>query len=56
MTVQQAIALSGGLTERGSDRGVTATRLVNGKAVDVPVRLDDVVQPNDTLNIRQRFF
>lgn len=56
MTVQQAIALSGGLTERGSDRGVTATRLVNGKAVDVAVKLEDAVLANDTLNIRQRFF
>jgi polysaccharide export outer membrane protein len=56
MTVQQAIALSGGLTDRGSDRGLTATRLVNGKAVDVPVRLEDTVQSNDTLNVRQRFF
>jgi polysaccharide export outer membrane protein len=56
MTVQQAVALSGGLTDRGSDRGITATRLVNGKATDVPVKLDDGVMPNDTLNIRQRFF
>jgi len=56
LTVQQAIALSGGLTERGSDRGVTATRLVNGKAVDVSVKLEDLVEPNDTLNVRQRFF
>jgi polysaccharide export outer membrane protein len=56
MTVQQAIALSGGLTDRGSDRGITATRLVNGKAVDVPVKLEDAVLANDTLNVRQRFF
>lgn len=56
LTVQQAIALSGGLTDRGSDRGITATRIVNGKAVDVPVRLEDTVAPNDTLNVRQRFF
>lgn len=56
LTVQQAIALAGGLTDRGSDRGMTATRLVNGKAADVPVRLEDPVVANDTLNIRQRFF
>lgn len=56
MTVQQAIALSGGLTDRGSDRGLTATRIVNGKAVDVPVKLEDQVQANDTLSVRQRFF
>jgi polysaccharide export outer membrane protein len=56
MTVQQAIALAGGLTERGSNRGVTATRLVGGKAVDVPIKLDDLVRANDTVNVRQRFF
>lgn len=56
MTVQQAIALAGGLTDRGSDRGITATRLVQGKTVDVTVKLEDAVVANDTLNVRQRFF
>ena len=56
MTVQQAIALAGGLNDRGSDRGVTATRLVKGKMTDVPVRLDDKVQANDTIHVRSRFF
>jgi polysaccharide export outer membrane protein len=56
MTVQQAIALAGGLTDRGSDRRLTATRQVNGKTADVSVRLDDKVQPNDTINVPQRFF
>jgi polysaccharide export outer membrane protein len=56
MSVQQAIALAGGLTERGSNRGIIATRIVNGKAADVAVKLEDAVEPNDTLNIRQRFF
>ncbi len=35
MTVQQAIALAGGLTDRGSDRRITVTRIVNGKYTDV---------------------
>jgi polysaccharide export outer membrane protein len=56
MTVQQAIALAGGLSERGSDRGIVAKRLVNGKVIDVDLRLDDKVQPGDTIIIRQRFF
>lgn len=56
MTVQQAIALAGGLTDRGSDRGMTATRLVNGKSTEVSVRLDDKVQANDVIRVRQRFF
>src|SRR5262249_9473508 len=56
MTVAQPIAMAGGLTERGSDRGITATRIVNGKSVEVSVKLEDKVQPNDTINIRNRFF
>jgi polysaccharide export outer membrane protein len=56
MTVQQAIALAGGLNDRGSDRRITATRVVNGKSEDVKVELDDKVEPNDVLNIPSRFF
>ena len=55
-TIQQAIAMAGGLTERGSDRGITVTRIVNGKSTDVKVTLEDKVQPNDTIMIRNRFF
>ncbi len=56
MTVEQAIALAGGLAERGSDRGISVTRTVNGRSVDVAVKLQDRVQPNDTIKIRPRFF
>ena len=56
MTIEQAIALAGGLSDRGSDRRLKAKRLVNGKLVDVPVELEDKVQPNDTINIPSRFF
>ena len=45
MTVQQAIALAGGLSDRGSDRGIMVRRLVNGKMADVEVKLDDKVSP-----------
>jgi polysaccharide export outer membrane protein len=55
-TMQQAIAVAGGLSERGSDRGITVTRLINGKSTDVKVTLEDKVQPNDTIIIRNRFF
>ena len=34
----------------------TATRLVSGKNTDVSVTLEDKVQPNDTITIRNRFF
>ena len=56
MTVQQAIALAGGLSDRGSDRGIMARRLVKGKMADVEVKLDDKVLAGDTIVVRQRFF
>jgi polysaccharide export outer membrane protein len=56
MTVEQAIALAGGLTDRGSDRGIIVTRKVNGIAVDLGVNKVEKVQPGDTIKIRGRFF
>jgi polysaccharide export outer membrane protein len=54
MTVNQAIAVAGGFTERGSTRGVKIIRKVNGKEVEVKVKLSDLVLPNDTIKVRQR--
>jgi polysaccharide export outer membrane protein len=54
MTVQQAIAVAGGLTERGSTRGIKIRRKVKGKDVEVNARMTDLVQPNDTIQVRQR--
>jgi polysaccharide export outer membrane protein len=56
MTVQQAIALAGGLTERGSDRRLRVRRLVGGKLTEVGIELTDQVQPDDTITIPGRFF
>ena len=54
MTVLQAISLAGGLSEKGSDRGIKVVRVVNGQKKEIRVKLSDVIQPNDTLMIRQR--
>lgn len=56
MTIDQAIALAGGLNERGSDRRISVKRLIKGKITEVGVKLEDKVQPNDTINIPSRFF
>jgi len=56
MTVEQAIALAGGLTERGSDRGIVITRMVNGYRVDLGVTKLDKVHAGDTIKVRGRFF
>jgi polysaccharide export outer membrane protein len=54
MTVQQAIAEAGGLTERGSTRRIKIVRKVNGKDVEIDAKMTDVVQPNDTIRVPQR--
>jgi polysaccharide biosynthesis/export protein len=57
MTVQQAIALAGGLTDRGSDRRIKADRTMSdGKVSEVSLRLEDKVQPNDTIKIASKIF
>jgi polysaccharide export outer membrane protein len=55
-TVEQAIALAGGLSERGSDRRITASRTVKGRRVTVSLSLSDLVQPGDTITVQQRIF
>lgn len=54
MTVQQAIAVAGGISERGSTRGIKIIRKVKGKDVEIDVEMSDVVRPNDTIRVRQR--
>jgi polysaccharide export outer membrane protein len=56
MTVLQAIALAGGLSERGSNRGIKILRKVSGRQVEVSARTSDLVKPGDTIVVRQRFF
>ena len=57
MTVQQAIAVAGGLTDRGSDRRIKADRIMSdGKVAEVSLRLEDKVQPNDTIKIANKIF
>jgi polysaccharide export outer membrane protein len=54
MTVRQAIAEAGGITERGSTRGIKIIRKVNDKEVEIDAEMSDLVRPNDTIRVRQR--
>jgi polysaccharide export outer membrane protein len=54
ITVLQAMSLAGGLSDRGSNRGVKIIRIVNGEKKEIGVKLTDLVEANDTLVIRQR--
>jgi polysaccharide export outer membrane protein len=56
MTVRQVLALAGGVTDRGSTGRIQIIRTVDGEERTVGVKLQDVVQPNDTIVVRERFF
>ena len=56
MTVRQALALAGGVTERGSSRRVQIMRVVDGKEVATGVTLQTPVQSGDTIVVLQRYF
>jgi polysaccharide biosynthesis/export protein len=56
-TVLQALSLAGGVTDRGSTGRVYVVRTdAAGKQVETKVKLTDVVQPGDTLVVKERFF
>jgi polysaccharide export outer membrane protein len=54
MTVQQVLALAGGITERGTDRRMQIIRQVDGKKTTYDARNDDVVRGGDIINVRPK--
>lgn len=56
ITVQKALAMAGGVTERGAPGRTKIQRIVNGSLVEIKARMNDLVKPNDTLVVPQRFF
>ena len=56
MTVLQALTLAGGATERGSAGRAKVVRIVSGKKVERKVKATDLVLPEDTLVVPERFF
>lgn len=56
MTVRQAISLAGGFTEHASSGRLRVVRQSDGKATEIKVKIDDVVQPGDTLVVKESWF
>lgn len=54
LTVERALALAGGPTERASVSRIEIERTVDGKTEKRRVKLSDLVQPNDTIRVPQR--
>jgi polysaccharide export outer membrane protein len=57
MTVYEAIARAGGVTDKGALNRVRVLRLVDGKVQPVKgMKLSDLVQAGDTIDVPQRYF
>ena len=56
LTVRQALALAGGVTDRGSNRRLQLIRVVNGKEIVYGADLQQIVQAGDTIVVLERFF
>jgi polysaccharide biosynthesis/export protein len=55
-TVLQALALAGGVTDRGAANRIKIVRVVNGEKQEIKVKLTDLVQPGDSVIVPERFF
>ena len=57
MTVAQAVAKGGGLTLRGTDRGIRLHRRVGDRNIQVlEPKLDDPIRPDDLIFVRESIF
>jgi polysaccharide export outer membrane protein len=56
MTVRQLLSLAGGPTDRGSTGRMQVIRKVGNEDKTLDIELQDPVQPNDTIVVRERFF
>jgi polysaccharide export outer membrane protein len=57
LTVEQAISLAGGLTPKGSERRVEIRRHgPDGKEVSIKPKLDDFIQADDVIRVKESIF
>jgi polysaccharide export outer membrane protein len=57
MTVMQAVSVGGGVTARGTDRGLKIRRRAQDGALHaIDARLTDLVQANDVIYVRESWF
>ena len=57
MTVMQALAMGGGVTVRGTERGIQISRRNgNGNVNRIDASLTDRVQPDDVIHVKESLF
>ncbi len=54
MTVFEAIAAAGGITEKGSNSRIEIVRIENGQRKSIDAKQTDVLRPGDQVNVRTR--
>ena len=54
MTVFEAIAAAGGITEKGSNTRIEIVRIENGQRKSIDAKQTDVLKPGDQVNVRTR--
>ena len=54
MTVFEAIAAAGGITEKGSNSRIEIIRIENGQRKTIDAKQTDVLKPGDQVNVRTR--
>jgi len=54
MTVFEAVAAAGGITEKGSSTRIEIIRLENGQRKSIDAKQTDVLKPGDQVNVRTR--
>jgi len=57
MTVLQALSVGGGLTPRGTERGIVIKRRdAQGQQQIIPAKHDDLVQTDDVVYVKESWF
>ncbi|HMS86463.1 MAG TPA: polysaccharide biosynthesis/export family protein, partial [Nitrospira sp.] len=54
LTIHKAITMAGGFTQKASKNRTKVLRMINGQEESIPVKLDDLVYPNDIIVVPQR--
>jgi polysaccharide biosynthesis/export protein len=56
LTIRQAIALAGGFTPDASTKNARVVRPVNGQSETLKLKLDEPIQPGDTIVVKAKLF
>lgn len=56
LTVDAAVAIAGGFSDRANERKVQITRRIEGNVVKLDVAGDAYVRPGDTISVKERWF